>query len=362
MISLKTQEMRIHWVDSLKALGIFLVVLTHHEEEIPKSLLKYVYSFHMPLFFFISGFLYRPERYENARQFIYRRVRTLVIPYFVLSFVSFAAVVGFSIYQNGIRSIDAVGLGRSVTGIFVSAQDIIPLPNMPMWFITCLFVVEVLFYFINKVTTSNRTNLRLLILALIASSVFGYIYSNNVPVRLPWGIDTAFNAIPFYGVGFIASIKLLRHHDRPRDSKILLLATLLLLVSLWSFDKNGFVNLVSNRTGGHYFFFYLSSFSAIILLVLISMALPRVSVIEYVGMNSIVILAFHLNAYSLIWRIPRLTDYVLSNPLWGGHLLGILFLSILQILFTLPAIQVIRTCFPYVLSSSVTKGRNEFVA
>ena len=58
------------WLDYARYLGIFLVIFAHSLQRIPgwdesgevKSLWDYIYLFHMPLFFVISGFLYKQER------------------------------------------------------------------------------------------------------------------------------------------------------------------------------------------------------------------------------------------------------------------------------------------------------------
>ena len=45
----------IRWIDNLKGFGILLVVIGH---TVPREGLgQWIYAFHMPLFFFISGFL-----------------------------------------------------------------------------------------------------------------------------------------------------------------------------------------------------------------------------------------------------------------------------------------------------------------
>ena len=47
-------QRRILWLDQLKAVGFFLVILGHMD--IPGALNGWIYSFHMPLFFLVSGF------------------------------------------------------------------------------------------------------------------------------------------------------------------------------------------------------------------------------------------------------------------------------------------------------------------
>lgn len=61
--------MRLPWIDALKGFGIMLVVFAHYS--LPVALDTYIFSFHMPLFFFISGFLLNFVKYaESATDFI----------------------------------------------------------------------------------------------------------------------------------------------------------------------------------------------------------------------------------------------------------------------------------------------------
>lgn len=59
------QKKRLNWVDWAKTFGIFLVVFGHSfnpsssEWSWELELLNLIYSFHMPLFFFLSGYLFK---------------------------------------------------------------------------------------------------------------------------------------------------------------------------------------------------------------------------------------------------------------------------------------------------------------
>lgn len=50
---------RLHWLDYSKAIGMYLVVLGHVIKDNSQLLKVIIYSFHMPLFFFLSGFLHK---------------------------------------------------------------------------------------------------------------------------------------------------------------------------------------------------------------------------------------------------------------------------------------------------------------
>lgn len=76
----KITNNRIEWIDTAKGMGLILVVLGHLH--IP-FLASWIYLFHMPLFFFLSGVVYSGQQYSFL-EFLTRRIKTLVVPYFFL--------------------------------------------------------------------------------------------------------------------------------------------------------------------------------------------------------------------------------------------------------------------------------------
>ena len=69
----------------LKALAIMLVVSGHLEF----SLLGIFppYSFQIALFFFISGCLFKENYLNNVSEFLVKRVKSLLVPYYLYTFV-----------------------------------------------------------------------------------------------------------------------------------------------------------------------------------------------------------------------------------------------------------------------------------
>lgn len=73
---------RIVSFDILKGGGILLVILGHIQ--IPYMLKTVIYSFHMPLFFFVSGCFFRPI---SLREFFAKKTRQLLIPWAFFAFL-----------------------------------------------------------------------------------------------------------------------------------------------------------------------------------------------------------------------------------------------------------------------------------
>lgn len=54
-----SKKERLHWLDYSKTIGMYWVVLGHVFKDNTQLLKDIIYSFHMPLFFFLSGFLHK---------------------------------------------------------------------------------------------------------------------------------------------------------------------------------------------------------------------------------------------------------------------------------------------------------------
>ncbi len=85
---------RLRHVDIAKGIAILLVVFGHNCIALQSAdergkLFEVIYSFHMPLFFFISGVFFKPKL--GLKYFAVRKTHSLLKPYFiVLSFLAMA--------------------------------------------------------------------------------------------------------------------------------------------------------------------------------------------------------------------------------------------------------------------------------
>jgi len=71
-----------------KAFAIMLMVVAHAGIFSPAG--HFIYIFHMPLFFFCSGYCFKQKYLSQVRQFIVRRLRGLYLPHLKWSFVFLA--------------------------------------------------------------------------------------------------------------------------------------------------------------------------------------------------------------------------------------------------------------------------------
>lgn len=86
--------------DIAKGIGIVLMVIGHYiRSMLPSSIAftRFIYHFHMPLFFLIAGFFYeRSTRKESYGAFVWNKFQRLMFPYFILSWVTVIVKIGLS--------------------------------------------------------------------------------------------------------------------------------------------------------------------------------------------------------------------------------------------------------------------------
>lgn len=102
---------RIHWLDSARGIGIVLVVIGHAlgglidsprgaNQDAFRQLFFVIYTFHMPLFFLLSGLLV-PQRIEKGQSaFVKALLPNIVWPYFLWSFVQFSTIYALGTLVN----------------------------------------------------------------------------------------------------------------------------------------------------------------------------------------------------------------------------------------------------------------------
>jgi fucose 4-O-acetylase-like acetyltransferase len=65
-----------------KGIGIILVVIGHCSNAVEtKSICNFIYMFHMPLFFFVSGYFFNLKYIENKKTFVKKRIKGLYVPF-----------------------------------------------------------------------------------------------------------------------------------------------------------------------------------------------------------------------------------------------------------------------------------------
>ncbi|MFS2519338.1 acyltransferase family protein [Bacteroides xylanisolvens] len=129
-----TNYARYNWIDWSKSIAIFLVIWGH----VPMAQSEaytFINSFHMPLFFLISGYLYNPK--ETIKEELYKEFKTLMLPYLIYQLIYYP----YWFVREILVSHQVFSIQNSIIHPIIQSllSDGI---NGPTWFIYCLFLIK----------------------------------------------------------------------------------------------------------------------------------------------------------------------------------------------------------------------------
>lgn len=228
-------------IDMLKGFGILLMLIGH--VQFGADINHYIYSFHMPLFFWTSGFLFK---YRNRDIFSYfkKSGRALILPYFVYGGIF---TVLFSVYQHEINLSD------------VCIKFLYP-NHYPfdwcgaIWFLPAMFFVKLLYFVVNKYLKRKQC----WFVAIIAI-VIGILCS-SFQIHIPLAIDSALFGFGFYCLGVFSKEIMMKKLDIKNHQSLIIL---FFIISGLCF-LNKVINMREN-TYGNYFLFGSSSIAGILM-------------------------------------------------------------------------------------------------
>ena len=151
---------RLDHLDMVKGIGIFFVALGHMED-IATGTRVWISSFHMPLFFIISGILMavKDEPSGDLLERVKKRARGLIIPYLWFSLSYFVIDIG---NLNIVHNID-------LHTFIVDTVDSATFYGMSvLWFLPAMFLATVGFLLLKKKFPDKVTAPLLIVIAIAA--------------------------------------------------------------------------------------------------------------------------------------------------------------------------------------------------
>lgn len=279
--------MRIKWIDWSKGLGILLVILGH--TFCPNSIKVWLYSFHMPLFFFLSGYVFKMKT-NSFKEFLISRIKSLFIP--ALIFESILLI--YTVIEGMIlRDTYELNLTSKLLGIIIQRRGGV-LSYAP-WFLICLFTTQIILYFFLKKIKNNKS----LLMMGIISSFIGYIYCTKIGVILPWAIDASLNAILFFILGYVLKQSVLFSTVTQRKYLPLYIIINIVVCVIQIILQDTMLDMYSNSYG-NYFAYILASISGIFSIITLSKSFNLGSHLQFIGENSIIYYSLHTIILSVI--------------------------------------------------------------
>ncbi|MCH5337433.1 MAG: acyltransferase family protein [Acetatifactor sp.] len=323
------KEERLNYLDMLKGIGIVLVVLGH-TPTLSEDIRTWIISFHMPLFFIVSGilFAFKDSSREPFRPYLSKRFKSTMIPYFWFSLLN----IGIDVCRLYVRPENV--------GAEVITEDILQTFSFfgisVLWFLSTAFLGELCLYGLLKKCPPWLIGI-IGIVSLWLPAVGSWMIKLYFPMEgnlfLIWlgyllmMLLRVLTALVFLLVGYVLYWWLKRSSIKAVWEIVLGFCCLILNVA--AAFANGMVDL-------HYLvyqnvlLYYLAACSAVIGLVLICRHVRPFSFLLFLGRNSLIIMLTHIDCQVMNLSIRFATAMSERMPTAGNIMFRVwLYLALL---------------------------------
>ena len=325
------------WLDFAKVVGIFLMILGH-QRLVDERTTFWIFSFHMPLFFFISGITSKKESFICLFK---KGVRSLLIPFCIISVIWILYYLACYIKRG---SVDwTAWIGKSWKSIVYPYEGYC----IYLWFLLALFWCKLMSYsiFCHRIFRWGFVGLSFFISLLI-------IHYN---LHIPFSITQAFLSYPFFFVGSLLSKQIKNEKRFYIWGPVFLASAIIMFFSL----INGRVSIADLLYGDSLVLFLLFGVTGSLLIIsfgklieMISPILVRNRLIEVFASGTLLIVGFSAMLTGYVKTVfARVLDIGLISHSNFGFLIGLLVFF-----FFHPLILICKRWFPAILGF---RSRNE---
>ena len=128
---------RLDYIDLMKGIGIILVVAGHANS----PFWEWIYSFHMGLFFWISGYTMAIKPLPEFSLFLKRKIRTIIVPYIGYGLVAILFQMREHAHYN-----TTINFVQYIQALIRGGSGLDIVGNIPLWFLQLLFIAILIFY------------------------------------------------------------------------------------------------------------------------------------------------------------------------------------------------------------------------
>lgn len=287
---------RIHWIDIAKGIGIILVSFGHIRNGDGQSVwlpaldtpINIIYLFHMPLFFFLGGLTFSSRR--QFPDFLKVKAKTLLIPYYIFSLYFIAKPIAVLLIPSLGASMQT---NHDYSNIGLQLYDVL-INGSGLWFLWAYFIGELVAYPLNRWFTTKYQYLVSGFLLIAVSILFGKCLPG---VTLPFQIVSGVEVAGFILLGIACKQTLQTFTNRG-------LIWVLFIIVLAAFLAIAFPALSFSTKPWGVLISALAMFLGVAAGVLLSMAIMKNAVLEYIGRHSLsfyVVNAITLNIGKIVF-------------------------------------------------------------
>lgn len=276
---------RVEWIDAAKGIGILFVFLGHLVEKSWPGI--WAYSFHLPLFFFLSGYLFSVK--NDFKSFLKKKAKSLLIPYVTMGLVIcvFDALWNHLLTKSNFHPPFLPRFLKDLVYLLLQVRF------ATLWYLAVLLGVNIFAYFLVKYIKNKCAA----IIIVIGLCIFGYFYYKWGGSSLIWNVDVIVMAMPFFLGGYLfQQYPILQGPFLSKKIGSVSLAGLLFMVSqcltFFNKEKTGFSLEMYYNKYGILPVTYLCAFAGILMTVIVANHL-KPKWLCYIGKNSLVYFLLH---------------------------------------------------------------------
>ena len=189
---MEERQNRINSVDLFRAFGILVMIMGH--VGFGGLFHKWSHAFHMPMFFFISGWFYKQEASLQGR--LLRKAKGLLVPYLLIGAAEFLCLIPFFEEYRGWKFFYSwLVENTDPISVELGARAYSPVPGA-MWFLTSLFLCEAVYAILDRYAGDSF----LLHILVLGGAVFGMMGRTVFSFRFPWALDAGLVGMGFYHI------------------------------------------------------------------------------------------------------------------------------------------------------------------
>ena len=259
---------RINYFDVFRGLGIICMVMGHIG--FGGVFDHLIHAFHMPMFFFVSGFFYKDN--DSIGKRIQKKAKALLIPYLFFGIAHYVVYLLMQIVTNSDLKIEPL------LRLFTINTDGLAIAGA-LWFLTALFITDIFYSILDR----HRAKWIIIPLILIGSFTDQYL-----PYPLPWALSAAFVGLGLYYLGeYVKNNELKFRHLLNMNWAMIIVVGLVTAVLVF---LNGYINM---REGKYAIIplFWINALLSIFVGISISKKVCKLENVEWIksiGKNSIV--------------------------------------------------------------------------
>lgn len=305
---MKISNNRIEWIDYAKAVAIVLVIVGHAIPEYNLNLLDLqivINLIHMPLFFILSGYVFKIKENESFKFFVQKKIKSLLLPYIIFCFLIFIChILQVIVLHSNYDFFEKLFTFNGIINVLLMTTKS---SFSNLWFLPCIFVAEIILFIALRYIENKK---KCCLVCIILGGV-SFIFNRIFNIMLPLSIETALVAVIYMYVGV-----LLRNRKVMEKSN-----NIFLFICIGIFIICSYIYIYYLRAESPSFYnleisypvvFLISSITSSLAIMKLCMKMKNQTLIQYIGMNTLYIYGLHFIVQNIIGIFLKFIPFLLN--------------------------------------------------